>query len=131
MIPILYSSTETQFTSNGIGRLRDCISCTVTEQRNGIYECEFQYPVTSKRYADIQEDCIVSATHDDNHDRQPFRIYRRSAPINGIVTFNARHISYDLNNVILQPFTGGSVTAVFAQINGKSINTNPFIHGTM
>ena len=130
MIPILYSSTETQFTSNGIGRLRDCISCTVTEQRNGIYECEFQYPVTGKRYADIQEDCIVSVTHDDNHDRQPFRIYRRSAPINGIVTFNARHISYDLNNIILQPFTGTSVTATFAQLNGKSINTNPFTFWT-
>lgn len=130
MIPILYSSTETAFTSNGIGRLRDCISCTVTEERNGKYECEFQYPVTGRRFNDIEEGCFVSVTHDDNHDRQPFRIYRKSAPLNGIVTFNARHISYDLNNIILQPFTGGSVTAVFAQINGMSINNNPFTFWT-
>ena len=38
MIPILYSGSETAFTSNGIGRLTDCIKCTVTEEKNGIYE---------------------------------------------------------------------------------------------
>ena len=38
MIPILYESTETTFTSNGIGRLSDAVSCTVTEERNGPYE---------------------------------------------------------------------------------------------
>ena len=130
MIPILYQASETAFNTNGIGRLRDCISCKVTEERNGKYECEFQYPVTGRRFKDIEEGCFVSVTHDDNHDRQPFRIYRKSAPLNGVVTFNARHISYDLNNIILQPFTGTSVTATFAQINGKSINTNPFAFWT-
>ena len=46
MIPILYDYAERKFTTNGIGRLSDCISCTVTEERNGIYECEFKYPIT-------------------------------------------------------------------------------------
>ena len=41
MIPILYDTNETVFESNGLGRLRDCISCIVTEERNGIYECDF------------------------------------------------------------------------------------------
>ena len=35
MIPILYSETEREFKTNGIGRLVDAISCTVTEERNG------------------------------------------------------------------------------------------------
>ncbi len=39
MIPIIYESSETDFISNGLGRLRDCMSCEVTEERNGIYEC--------------------------------------------------------------------------------------------
>ena len=45
MTPILFAKTETDFTHNGIGRLVDCISCEVTEERNGIYELEMQYPV--------------------------------------------------------------------------------------
>lgn len=130
MIPILYEATETEFTSNGIGRLRDCISCRVTEERNGKYECEFKYPVTGKRYADIVEGCFISVTHDDTGDRQPFIIYRRSAPINGVVTFNAHHVSYQLNNVVLNPFTAGSATEVMAKIPINSINTNPFTFWT-
>ena len=41
MIPILFEKDETQFDNNGLGRLRDMISCIVTEERNGIYECDF------------------------------------------------------------------------------------------
>ena len=36
MIPILFPSTATDFSTRGLGPLSDCISCTVTEQRNGI-----------------------------------------------------------------------------------------------
>lgn len=130
MIPILYTSAETAFTSNGLGRLRDCIKCTVTEERNGIYECEFQYPVTGRRFKDIEEGCYIGVTHDDSGDRQPFQIYRRSAPLNGIVTFYARHISYRLNNVMLNPFTASSASAAMAGIESNSINTNPFTFWT-
>ena len=54
MIPILYESTETTFTSNGIGRLSDAVSCVVTEERNGPYELEMEYPVSGIHYDDIQ-----------------------------------------------------------------------------
>ena len=42
MKPILFESTETEFISNGIGRLADAITCTVLEERNGQYELEMQ-----------------------------------------------------------------------------------------
>ena len=38
MIPCLYTETETAFTTNGIGKLCDALSCYVTEKRNGSYE---------------------------------------------------------------------------------------------
>ena len=38
MSPCLYPETETQFLTNGIGKLCDCHSCYVTEKRNGSYE---------------------------------------------------------------------------------------------
>ncbi len=42
MKPVLYEATETEFISNGMGRLSDAISCKVTEERNGQYELELQ-----------------------------------------------------------------------------------------
>lgn len=50
MYPILYDTNETAFISNGLGRLRDVISCVVTEERNGIFECDFEYPVDGINY---------------------------------------------------------------------------------
>ena len=65
MIPILYDKNETAFASNGLGRLRDCISCVVTEERNGIYECDFEYPITGAHYNEIQLGRIIGVTHED------------------------------------------------------------------
>ena len=59
MIPILYNSKETDFTHNGIGFLKDCISCVVTEERNGIYEAVMKYPVTGQLFSEIQADRII------------------------------------------------------------------------
>ena len=121
MIPILYEATETQFTSNGIGRLTECISCTVTEERNGIFEVEFVYPVTGHLFNEIQERRIISVTYDDSKTRQPFIIYSRSAPIDGNVTFYAHHISYELSHCVLQPFTATTIAQAFSLLPSKSI----------
>lgn len=94
MIPILYDSFETEFASNGLGRLRDCISCVVTEERNGIYECDFEYPVTGANYDLIQVGRIIGVTTDDTGDFQPFDIVSFTRPIDGVVTFHCTHISY-------------------------------------
>lgn len=130
MIPILYTANEQDFTSNGIGRLSDCTSCLVTEERNGIYEVEFQYPMTGVHYNDIEVGSVIMVTHDEQKDRQPFIIYRRSAPINGVVTFNAHHISYKLSNVILKPMTATSTAAAFAMFETETLTDNPFTFWT-
>lgn len=130
MIPILYERTETTFTSNGLGRLSDCIRCIVTEERNGIFECEFDYPVSGPMFSQIEEGRIIGCTHDDNQDVQPFDIYGRSEPINGIVTFYAHHISYRLNEITVKPFTAGSCVEALSKIKSESVNTNPFTFWT-
>jgi len=130
MIPILYRSDETLFTSNGVGRLPDCVSCVVTEERNGIYECEFQYPVTGRLYNLIKPGMIIAVTHDNNHDVQPFDIYAYTAPIDGIVTFYARHISYRLSNIILQPFSANSCAEALQRMQTRVYTNNPFTFWT-
>ena len=130
MIPILYEKTETTFTSNGIGRLSDCLSCLVTEERNGIYEVEFTYPVSGVRFEDITVGRIISCTHDEQGDAQPFDIYAKSEPINGVVTFRGRHISYRLNEITVKPFTAGSCAAAIAGLKTNSIGNNLFTFWT-
>jgi phage minor structural protein len=127
LIPILYRNDELNFTSNGIGRLVDCISCVVTEERNGIYELEFTYPITGRFYQQMHDNGgVVGVIHDDRHDVQPFDIYKFSAPIDGVVTFNAHHISYRLSNVIVDPFTAESCASALQGLKQNSISTNPF-----
>lgn len=116
MIPVLYEKGETLFLSNGIGRLSDIVSCEVTEERNGIFECEFIYPVNGKYYDEITEGRLIYCTHDEHRDPQPFEIYKRSATIDGLVTFNAHHISYRLSRIIVKPFELEDTSVVTALI---------------
>lgn len=108
MIPILYDSNETAFTSNGIGRLVDAIFCTVTEERNGPYELEMQYPVDGRYFEEITHSRIIFADPADGKSPQPFRVYRISKPLDGICTVYAEHISYQLSDIPVMPFTANS-----------------------
>ena len=130
MIPILYEEGTTTFTNNGIGRLTDCISCLVYEERNGIFEVEFEYGITGKYYSEIREGRIITVSHDEQKDKQPFIIYGRSAEISGIVKFYAHHISYLLSNIIVEPFTAVSVADAFNTFIHYNMNTNPFTFWT-
>lgn len=130
MIPILFDSSETTFTSNGLGRLAEATRCEVTEERNGIYELQMEYPVRGKLIASIQVGAYIFATHDDGKVPQAFQIYQVSAPLEGFVTINAWHISYALNSIIVAPFTAASCSAAVAAIAPNSINTNPFTFWT-
>ena len=86
MIPILYGQNETLFTTNGIGKLTDAISCLVTEEKNGIYELQMQYPTEGKRFNDLATSQVILAKPNDKSEAQPFRIYKISTPIKGSVT---------------------------------------------
>ena len=75
MKPVLYAADEAAFTSNGIGVLGDCISCLVTEERNGLYELEIEYPSNGLWADDIEVGCIVKAKANDTDAPQLFQIY--------------------------------------------------------
>lgn len=130
MIPILYESTETTFTSNGIGRLSDAVSCVVSEERNGPYELQMEYPTTGIHYSDIQLFRIIFAVPADGKSGQPFEIYEISRPLNGVVTVRAWHLSYRLNKIVVKPFTAASCSAALTGLKNNSTTTNPFTFGT-
>jgi len=131
MKPILYDAAETAFTSNGIGELSDCISCTVEEERNGKYELEMRYPITGKRFSDILHSRLILATPADGKNPQAFRIYQITKPINGIVTVYAEHISYQLSHIPVNPFLEvTSVQTALMTITENVAETCPFTFET-
>lgn len=130
MIPILYEKDETLFASNGLGRLRDMISCVVTEERNGIYECDFEYPITADDFNDIQLGRIIGVTHDDSDDIQPFDIVSYEKPIDGVVKFHCTHISYRQSYLTVSGKNINSLADAFARLKNYATPTNPFTYET-
>lgn len=110
MIPILYEATAIEFSTFGIGVLSDCVFCEVTEERNGAFECKLKYPTSGALYAELKKERIIKAKPNDASKEQAFRIYRITVPINGTVTVYAQHISYDLANVGVTPFSLSAVS---------------------
>jgi len=104
------------YTGNGLGGLPDALEATVTHEINGIYELFVSYPVTGLHYDEIISGRIIMAEPDDLTGAQPFRIYRITKPLNGIVSVYARHICYDTAGIIVEPFTAGSMTEAFQTI---------------
>ena len=71
MIPSLHVASETNFDTLGLGGLADAISCTVTEERNGEYELEMEYPVNGIHFNDLAVDRIIVAPNNDKDHGQP------------------------------------------------------------
>lgn len=130
MAPILFSDAATNYSTQGVGSLADALSCYVTEELNGQYELEMTYPVTGRRFKDIKNRCLIYCKPDPYRAGQPFRIYRITKPLNGIVTIYAQHISYDLAGIPVRGFSASSLSGALAGFASNSIITNPFTFWT-
>lgn len=126
MKPVLFAPTATTFETNGLGKLSDAASCTVKETRNGAFELTLKYPVEGIHYSEIRQRSIICAKPNPVDEPQPFRVYRISKPINGLVTVYAYHISYDLTGIPVSPYTAASVQAALAGFSTYAVVTNPF-----
>lgn len=122
----LFESTATTFNTNGIGSMPDALSCEVTEERNGEFELEMDYPVDGIRFSEIQFRRILVARPNPFDDPQPFRIYSISKPLNGRVTVNAAHISYDLSGYTVAPFSAASVASAIDEMVSHMDVSCPF-----
>lgn len=136
MIPILYQTvTEgTVPTNYGIGALTDCISCKVTEKRNGAYELTLNYAAEGIHASEIQPNCFIKVKPNYTDNPQLFRIYKVGKAMNGKFEVNAQHISYDLSGKIISSGTAGSCAAACtlleAQAGNFTISTDKTVSGS-
>jgi len=127
MIPVLYEENEQQFTSNGIGRLSDCITLKSNQGLNGGFEIEMVYPASGVFAEDLKERRYIFAKPDEITTPQAFEIYKITKTAAGQrLTVNAQHISYKLNGI---PVSGFVATGIVPALNGLVTNSmvaNPF-----
>lgn len=130
MIPILYEASlaDAWSVTNGIGRLQDCISCLVTEERNGEYTLQMEYPLNGIHAEDIATQRIIKARPNDKSDLQCFRIVRVTPNMNTMTVY-ANHVSYDLSFYPVKPFRGTVLRPADALtlIWYNAVNQNPFL----
>ena len=86
------------FDNNGLGVLNEPILAEVTEELNGQYYLEIEYPANSKKTIYLKEFNIIKA------DNQLFRIYKveKVQSIDKRVKVYANHIYYDLANYFIE-----------------------------
>ena len=118
MIPVLYPSTAITYTSNGIGRLVEAVSCIVTEDLNGIFELEMEYPVNGKYFSQMQSGGIIGVIY--NGKMQPFDINKLTIDTTGIATINASHISNRLAfDWVVGQQTARTLSQIISNMNGS------------
>lgn len=122
----LFPSTATTFTDNGLGSLPDAVSCTVTEELNGPFELEMRYPIHGLHFSDIALRTIITAKRNPTSDPEPFRVYRITKPLNGIVTIYARHIAYDMSGHAVTPFEAASLGLALVGLKQNAVPACPF-----
>lgn len=126
MTPRLFAEDATTFTTNGLGALSETISCEVTEELNGIYELELEYPITGRLFSSLANSMIIVVKPYEGATEQAFRIYKISKPLNGRVVVSAQHISYQLNWIPVMPFSYSSLADCLTKLKTNSAGDNPF-----
>lgn len=104
MIPILYEANETAFTSNGLGRLSDAITCTVIEEANGVFELNMTYPLDGIHVKDLEANKIIYAKPAYDKNPQPFRIRELNRSWGNRIQIVARHFCYELSYYAVEEF---------------------------
>lgn len=99
MIPVIFKPGEKDFSTNGLGRLVDATRCEITEEANGKYELEMDYPAIS-RFSDYFENGYqIKAKPNDLEEYHIFEIKQTFKDIftNSIVIY-AQSRTYKLGN---------------------------------
>lgn len=133
MIPRLFEKSATTFTNFGICPLIDAIECLVTEERNGEFTLSLQYPIEGQWADELKVDRIILADPYDNaSEAEPFRITEVTFSMDGNIDVQAEHISYQLNDVIIAPFSVNTryPNTAWNHANSAALTTNPFSFST-
>ena len=116
MIPVLYTAGKSAKEITPMGALTDTISCDTKEERNGVYETTLVYPSSGELAEEIQPELIVYVKTNDTDDPQPMRIVTVTKEQDNTMTIYAQHVSYQLNGVVVLPFTASGIQDAISKL---------------
>lgn len=85
------------------GILKDCLSCTVYEERNGSFYLEMTYPVGGKFAEYLQMYNVIICDAGTQLKNQQFRITRIKKTSDLIISVYAEHVSYITYGLLVEP----------------------------
>lgn len=95
MLPLLYKSNtaKSDFDNNGLGFVKNCTKCKVTEVRNGLYELELEMLTNDRLAGSIADSMFLKAKANPHDKPQIFEIYQMSVT-NTKIAAKAQHLKY-------------------------------------
>ena len=96
LIPILYNSTETEYLTDGLGQLFDVQSCIVSEEANGSFTLDMEYPKNGSLVNHILKGNQILAKPNDIDKEHAFRILEvDKSTSNSTISITATSITND------------------------------------
>lgn len=113
--PVLFESSESDFATQGIGVLTDCLSVEVTNEFNELPELKLDYLATGDIANELVKDRIIMADVGEGYLKQLFRVDSVKKSIDNKIEVTASHILNDLSyNTLKQNINASAVTPVAA-----------------
>ena len=121
-----YSENWPSFPLHGTVDLIDCIECIAEENEDETSEWELAltYPQGGYGFDELALDKIILAKANDHQGLQAFRIYGIEKSIGKTVAVKAQHISYDMINTPVKPFTSSSASDALTKLRNNTIYGN-------
>lgn len=107
--------------------IRDCLSCEVKEELNGMFELELTVPFNSEYAEIINIDSYIMAEPNPVDEYQFFKVYKKSNTLGEKLSIYAEHIRYALNHYICPMVYGSNISELIDRINSNITYANcPF-----
>ena len=118
MYPTIHDFTGNTLKTQGYGALSDCISCDVTEELNGGFTLEMEYPLNGIHAEYLATGNIIMVKPSHNQGRQPFRINQIRKTLSNNIKVYANHICYDMAGYYIRgAYTRNSLADLFTLLN--------------
>lgn len=125
----LYDTTATEIDGYSLCSIPDALECEVTEERNGEFILDMTYPASGLNADKLTVGRIIAALPRYlAGGLQGFRISEIKKTIDGQMAVQANHVSYDLSQVIVMPFTASTLADALTGLTtyGKPANAFTF-----
>lgn len=128
MIPVLFKSTEVDFTSNGLGALNEIYDVDIEEQRNGLFQLKAYYPINGQRFKDIEVGNIILAKPNPTGALHAFRIVVADKDLLGhSLEIEADSITYDLtHNLVKKVIVEGNGQTFMSILQKETVHPHLF-----